>query len=27
LATEDFKNQSDETIMKGLNKRFCMGAM
>jgi thiol-disulfide isomerase/thioredoxin len=27
LATEDFKGQSDETIMKGLNKRFCMGAM
>jgi thiol-disulfide isomerase/thioredoxin len=27
LATEDFKDQSDETIMKGLNKRFCMGAM
>lgn len=27
LSSEDFKDQSDELIMKGLNKRFCMGAM
>jgi len=27
LAHEDFKDQSDEAIMKGLNKRFCSGAM
>lgn len=27
LATEDFKNQSDEEIIRALNKRFCSGAM
>ena len=27
LATEDFKNQSDDEIIKALNKRFCMGGM
>jgi peroxiredoxin len=27
LANEDFKNQSDEAVMKSLNKRFCLGDM
>lgn len=27
LATEDFKDQPDDEIIKGLNKRFCSGAM
>jgi peroxiredoxin len=27
LASEDFKDQSDDQIMKSLNKRFCSGAM
>jgi len=27
LSNEDFKDQSDEAIMKNLNKRFCSGAM
>jgi thiol-disulfide isomerase/thioredoxin len=27
LASENFKNQSDDEIIKALNKRFCSGAM
>ena len=27
LANENFKDQSDEAIVKSLNKRFCSGAM
>jgi len=27
LATEDFKGQSDDEIIRALNKRFCSGAM
>ena len=27
LASEDFKDQSDDKIMRSLNKRFCSGAM
>lgn len=27
LTSEDFEDQSDEAIMKSLNKRFCSGAM
>jgi len=27
LASEDFKDQSDDAIIKGLNKRFCKGDM
>jgi peroxiredoxin len=27
LVSEDFKDKSDDEIMKGLNKRFCSGAM
>jgi peroxiredoxin len=27
LASEDFKDQPDDTIVKSLNKRFCSGAM
>jgi len=27
LASEDFKNKSDDEVIKALNKRFCSGAM
>lgn len=27
LSTEDFKDQSDDAIIKGLNRRFCTGEM